>query len=190
MTPKIVAVVRVDDTREWIEGGDGRWHAIPGSGQERACDRCQRLHEVHATVELDDGTTIVVGTGCMRGEDATLVRALRSADRAAKKARREVFQGRRRAELANAYTEADVAVTALELPPVTTAVESRPDGKITVLSMGDTQVWCLREKMSEADLHERVQCLTNAWRQKRLTERGIGHAHRVAFREVRAQEAN
>lgn len=185
---KIVALVRVEDTREWVEGPDGRWHALAGSGQQRACDRCQRLHEVHATVELDDGSTAVVGTGCMRGEDSTLVQKLRSADRAAKKARRALFEGRKRAKLAHDYEIAKADVEQLELPPVTTTVETRQGAKVTILRMGDASVWHLRETLSPSDREERVGVLTQTWRSRRLAERGIGHVHRLAFRELAAQE--
>jgi len=58
-------ILRVVDTREYEEIADGKWAAIPGSGNARECDRCGRLHEVHAYVETDDGTTMIVGTGCM-----------------------------------------------------------------------------------------------------------------------------
>ena len=58
-------ILHVVDTREYEEIADGKWAAIPGSGDARECDRCGRLHEVHAYVETDDGATMVVGTGCM-----------------------------------------------------------------------------------------------------------------------------
>lgn len=77
---KILAVV---DTREYMEDGD-RWVAIPGSGLENECERCGRLHEVHATVELADGTTAVVGTGCMKGESMEVQAALKAGASAAK----------------------------------------------------------------------------------------------------------
>lgn len=57
-------ILRVVDTRDYVEQGD-RWVPVPGSGQARECDRCGRLHEVHAYVEAPDGHTMVVGTGCM-----------------------------------------------------------------------------------------------------------------------------
>jgi hypothetical protein len=179
--PKIVAILHVEDTREWVQGPDDRWYAIPGSGEPRACDRCQRPHEVHATVELDDGAAIVVGTGCMRGEDAALVRAVRSADRAAKKARRAQFEGKKRRKLADAYEAAWAQVLELDLPPVTTCVEQKPDGDVTILRMGDASVWHLRPEISEQDLQERTDVLVRTWRERRLSEMGIGYQHRMAF---------
>lgn len=58
-------ILKVVDTREYEEVGDGKWAPIPGSGNARECDRCGRLHEVHAYVETPSGGTMVVGTGCM-----------------------------------------------------------------------------------------------------------------------------
>ena len=58
-------ILKVIDTREYEEIADGKWAPIPGSGNARECDRCGRLHEVHAYVEAPDGTTLIVGTGCM-----------------------------------------------------------------------------------------------------------------------------
>jgi hypothetical protein len=66
--PYIVRIVEIHDTRERelieTEGGHERSVPIPGSGVMRSCDRCQKDHEVHATVEISDGTTMVMGTGC------------------------------------------------------------------------------------------------------------------------------
>jgi hypothetical protein len=58
-------ILRIVDTREYEEAPSGKWVPIPGSGNQRECDRCGRLHEVHAYVETDDGRTMIVGTGCM-----------------------------------------------------------------------------------------------------------------------------
>lgn len=58
--PRIVKVV---DTRDRIEVDD-RWVALSGTGDGHVCDRCGRLHEVHALVDVGDGTSVTVGTGC------------------------------------------------------------------------------------------------------------------------------
>lgn len=91
--PRIVKLVKIVDTRqtEIVEGRYGveRSVPIPGSGTENECYRCGALHEVHAYVELEDGSQVVVGTGCARREaldagDQALARAISSADRRAK----------------------------------------------------------------------------------------------------------
>ncbi len=75
---KIIRVLRVEDTRQWEEGPDDRWYPIPGSGQENQCGRCGRSHEIHATVELEDKTTMIVGTGCMKADEAVFGSQIKS----------------------------------------------------------------------------------------------------------------
>lgn len=180
--PRILAILAILDTREWVEEGD-RWVALPGSGQERRCDRCDRLHEVHATVLLETGATATVGTGCMRAESAEIQKAIRRGVRAAKKARREAFEAQKRDALAVAYEAAQAKVEAMEPPDdVTLTVESLPDGDITVLRMGDAEVWHLRPTLTKAERAERMDALVRAWREKRLAELGIGFQHRAAYR--------
>ncbi len=91
--PRIVKLLKIIDTRqtEIVEGRYGveRSVPIPGSGTENECYRCGALHEVHAYVELEDGSQVVVGTGCARQEaldagDQALARVISSADRRAK----------------------------------------------------------------------------------------------------------
>jgi hypothetical protein len=80
---KITRVLRVVDSRECEECGD-RWVPVPGTGVQRKCDRCGRLHEVHAYVQLEDGSVATVGTGCMRGESLEVQGRMKSAASAAK----------------------------------------------------------------------------------------------------------
>lgn len=64
---RIVKVLSVIDTREY-EDIDDKWVPIAGSGKANVCERCGKLHEVHATVELEDGTEALMGTSCARAE--------------------------------------------------------------------------------------------------------------------------
>jgi hypothetical protein len=92
---KITRVLRVVDSRECEECGD-RWVPVPGTGVQRKCDRCGRLHEVHAYVQLEDGSVAIVGTGCMRGESLEVQGRMKSAASAAKTIARlkaELVQG-------------------------------------------------------------------------------------------------
>lgn len=81
-TASIVRILSIRDTRAF-EDGDHGMRPIPGSGDARACDRCGRVHEIHARVELSDGTRATVGTGCMRGESMEVAKALASGARKA-----------------------------------------------------------------------------------------------------------
>src|SRR5688572_32930996 len=63
-TRTVLRIISIIDTREYEEIADGRFAPVPGSGTENECSFCRRLHEVHATVELTDGSTVVIGTGC------------------------------------------------------------------------------------------------------------------------------
>lgn len=90
--PRIVRVLEVEDTREYEEGPDGRFHPIPGSGNIRQCSRCRRDHEIHATVQLSDGTTEVVGVGCARRENMDLDAAFRTGESRAKRVRMLTFK--------------------------------------------------------------------------------------------------
>lgn len=66
--PKIVRIIEIRDTREYIEVDD-RWVALSGTGNLASCARCGRGHEVHAKVELESGTVVTVGTGCAKKSD-------------------------------------------------------------------------------------------------------------------------
>jgi hypothetical protein len=70
-TTKILSVV---DTRAKEEQGD-RWVRISGTGDARQCDRCGRMHEIHATVQDEHGVQHTVGVGCMRASGPTEARA-------------------------------------------------------------------------------------------------------------------
>lgn len=90
--PRIVRVLEVEDTREYEEGPDGRFHPIPGSGNIRQCSRCGRDHEIHATVQLSDGTTEIIGVGCARRENMDLDAAFRTGEARAKRVRLLTFK--------------------------------------------------------------------------------------------------
>ncbi len=87
-TLTIVTILEIVDTRdgELVEDANGRerWVPIPGSGNAAECARCGRRHEVHATVELSDGTTRVMGTGCAKQLDASQASRISSEERRAK----------------------------------------------------------------------------------------------------------
>lgn len=115
---KIRRVIRVRDTRHYEEGPDDRWYPIPGSGVERDCDRCGRTHEVHAEVELSDGSQAVVGTGCMTAEHADVGRALKNATSSAKTLARLKAEHARLTEKKSRWEAAEAEVEGMAVPPV------------------------------------------------------------------------
>jgi hypothetical protein len=84
---KIIRILKVVDTRQYEEIGD-KWEPIPGSGDEHECSRCGRLHEIHALVELEDGDNAIVGTGCMKADEAEIQKRVKSMTSTAKTLRR------------------------------------------------------------------------------------------------------
>jgi len=170
---RIVRVLEVVDTREYEEEGD-RFVPVVGSGSPRDCDRCGRLHEVHAHVELDDGSEACVGTGCMRQDEADVASRVRSmARRASSLARLH----RERAALAAAVAAYEAAwsdVAALPTPPVEYGTEELFDGRTCPeLRMGLEKVSCMFCGPGRDDWAERAECLDDVWRRARMHERGF-----------------
>ena len=155
---RIVRVLGVKDTRQYEEGEDDKFHPIPGSGIKNQCHRCGKDHEVHATVELDDGTQACVGTGCMVKDNADLAARVKSMDAAAKRlARLKAEQTGHQAKVAK-WETAKVQADAMTAPPV-----EHLDGW---LHMGDARVKL--QDWSEAP--ERQATLERGWRENRLAD--------------------
>ena len=114
--PAIVKVLSIVDTREWIEGPDDRWIAVAGSGNARDCDRCGRSHEIHATVELSDRSTCIVGVGCAKAESLDVQRSLASGATRAKRAGCRVLRKTRGGVLVGLY---DANAAGMESDPAT-----------------------------------------------------------------------
>lgn len=174
MTPtneaRIVRVLAVVDTREYVEVADGVWKPIPGTGLTAHCARCGRPHEVHATVELGDGSSAIVGTGCMGAESTDVAARVKSATAAAKTlARLRAELAARRAELA-AYERACAEVAALPVPAPVVGTATAADGRtFPTVRVGDgVEVWC---QFSTAADPERVRCAVERWRENRIRER-------------------
>jgi len=67
----IVRVIKVVDTRKWTSGPGGTF-PIPGTGTMNECRRCGARHEIHAHVELSDGTVAIMGDTCAAREASHL----------------------------------------------------------------------------------------------------------------------
>jgi hypothetical protein len=115
----IVRIVGITDTRTYEEQGD-RWVPIPGSGDIRQCTRCNRDHEVHAEVELADGSSAVVGTGCAARETVHLAAAFRSGEARAKRVRALRAELAKATAVYEAVQAARKVVDAMPVPEVTT----------------------------------------------------------------------
>lgn len=131
----IVEIVEVRDTREYAECGNDEWVPVPGTGELHDCARCNRTHEVHATVRLASGQTAIVGTGCM-GSKSLNVEARRAAGTAATvarlRARLAALKGRQ--EL---WMDADCTVLSLPRPEVAFRVTQEPAGTLLSATLSD-----------------------------------------------------
>jgi len=165
-TPSIVRILAVHDTRDWIEDGDDRWVAVPGSGQARPCDRCGRDHEIHVEVLLSDGATALIGQGCARGDSMEAdVKSAVSAEKTRARLARELAAVRAR----RAAAQAAWARVEWLSPPAPVLVEERPGDRgrspLQIWGMGSATVYC----HSGFDA-ERRRCLLDAWRHDRYAE--------------------
>lgn len=170
---RIIEVLEVVDTREYEEVADGRYAPIPGSGNAHECSRCGRLHEVHATVRLDDDSTCVVGTGCAAAETADIRGRLRRGASAAKRLRTLEAEHAALSRLAAEYARVHAEVAALPMPAIVPdSMHGRP-----CWHMGDAYVVGWEGVAFDA---ERRSALVDNWREKRAAERGITYRHRMA----------
>lgn len=174
--PAIVRVLRVVDTREYELVGD-RAVPVPGTGNERQCDRCQRMHVVHAHVRLSDGSSAIVGTGCMGSGD--MAKAARSL---AAKAKRDRVEEIALAHARVLVAEEKRALAALPPPPV---------ASIRIVDTGDKYgryraemdgAWVVLWKNVLEDVDR--ETLIRSWREERLERAGIDQRHWKARRLV------
>lgn len=166
----IVRIIAIRDTRQYEEHGD-RWVPIPGSGEARPCDRCERDHEVHVDVELTDGSTACIGSGCARGESMDIIAAIRRVESAVKRRAGLVAKlDSLRADYERALA-IDTEVRALPLPPF--EMVERCDATSSsrgheIWRCGDSTAWCYQP---DGLNDERKRCLEYGWRRKRYAER-------------------
>lgn len=163
LTPPFT-IHNIQDTRQYEEQADDRWVAIPGSGDPRECDRCTRIHEIHAEVTDANGQSAVVGVGCMNTTAAETRSMAGKATRAARKAAKEAAQATAKAEM-----EAHAAAVAAMPFPADRIERTASDwGK-------DKQEWRLDDARvlvdPWADHEERLGALESSWRRNRMMER-------------------
>jgi hypothetical protein len=80
---KKMKILKIEDTREYEEGPNDRWIAIAGSGILNQCERCNKDHEVHITVQ-DGEKVYTVGTGCAKKENMISDKQAKSGNSTAK----------------------------------------------------------------------------------------------------------
>lgn len=162
---KILSVV---DTRQYEEQGD-KFVPVTGSGTPRNCDRCGKVHEVHAEVRLSDGRTLTVGTGCMSKGNTELTSRFQKADRAAKRLAELGAKLKRAEAYREGYRAAQKLVDVLPQPPIehTGPAFGNPNSPLQEARMGDARVGY--RKFDQ----EREDCLIDAWKDRRLKERGF-----------------
>lgn len=140
---KITKIISVEDTRQWEEGPDDRWYPIPGSGIKNNCGRCGREHEVHAVVELENNSQMIVGTGCMKADEAEIGNRIRSVLGAQKTLRKYTAILAKKGALHAEATRIRREVDAMRLPPVEKTSWMRAVGRkeeIHGFKMGDARV--------------------------------------------------
>lgn len=178
---RIVRVVRVEDTREWEEGPDERWHPIPGSGRAHECARCGKDHEVHAEVELSDGSHVIVGTGCAKADSLAIATQIKGLDAKAKRlARMQAELASQKRKLA-AYREVQRRVAEMKPPPIERGEHLLPSGKtVPMMRMGDVSFWMqFGEYDSPRELADRKRGLLALWIARREREAGFSFPPRV-----------
>lgn len=202
-SPRIVRLLKIVDTRQ-REERDGMYSSfsvpIAGTGVENVCQRCGAGHEVHAYVELSDGSQAVVGTGCAKRDamdagDAALAKLIAAADRRAKAVAKQRAEVARLERLVGERAASDRAIDRMRVPPV----ETRPadnEGRRFELTCGDARVGAIvslvprldfenaydverRHREARAHLAEREESARRAWRERRHHDFGTGDYRHV-----------
>lgn len=160
-------VVTVVDTRDYVEEGD-RWIPIAGSGDSLECERCGRRHEIHAHVVDVNGASGIVGVGCAVADGPTARRLSSGATRDARRAAKE-------AATVEATARLEEALVSLPEFPADRVVVAPDDQWGMRWSVDDVKCYGSSDHRHE----ERVRCLRDAWRRKRLAE-AVGGAEEFA----------
>lgn len=172
---RIVKVLSVIDTREYEEMDD-KWVPIAGSGMANVCERCGKLHEVHATVELEDGTEALMGTSCARAEFSEAARKqMGRKENAAKRINALTAEmtalKAARAEWDRVYAEVSgLPMPDIEFGTLTESEEYKGRNPVYTATMGDANVWF---HDANGFTEERRNTLVGAWRNRRMHEMGF-----------------
>jgi len=127
--PRIIRILAVKDTRQYEEGPDDRFYPIPGSGEQHCCARCSKLHEIHATVLLENNQEAVVGRSCAKKDSIEISEQCENTAKLAIRLAKLNAQELAFTASYRAWETAWKAVLAMPVPPATlTYLPIRPDG--------------------------------------------------------------
>lgn len=182
MDNTIVKIISIEDTRQYEEQGD-RFVPIPGSGIENLCNRCGKPHEIHAMVELDNGETAIVGTGCMKKSEMAYERKVKSGINSAKTIQRNKFKLRKIKREYNTFREAVSLVNSTPIPEITRGIGSMRIGfrkgiEYATLECGSESVFIINPhqyprdhsgntdcEFSKVELEQAEKRVINKWRE-------------------------
>ncbi len=185
---KIIRVLRVEDTRQWEEGPDDRWYPIPGSGHENQCGRCGRSHKIHATVELDTKTTMIVGTGCMKADEAEFGSQIKSVLSAQKTLKKHEHLLAKYAALAAENRAIFSRIDTLPMPLMEAAKWNLPFGdkrEVLGFAIGDARI---RSGGFIRPTDCEKETLIGIWKSNRAKEFGMTYAMNQAPYMVSAEQ--
>lgn len=182
---EITRIIKVVDTREYEEVDD-RWRPIPGSGTENQCSRCGRLHEVHATVELKNGSTTIVGTGCMKSDSVEIQSGIKRLTSASKRIAKLEAERKKYISLIAEKESIEARVRELPLPSTSQHVVDKKDEsgyeyKRYEIHFGDGS----RPYVSLREI-AREDCIgaKTHWRRNKERELGLTYTHDSAERKL------
>lgn len=161
-------IISIRDTREFIEVGD-EWKPVVGTGDMRPCDRCSKVHEIHAHVRAQTGEEYVVGVGCARVGHPELDAPLKAGQSAA-----TTYQKNKAKYVAavERHEQAKAAWAQIEALPV-------PDYEVGP-GYGTAEAWTTIDGLAQVmvhhdrsgtDLTERLRSLEDAWRRSVYLQR-------------------
>lgn len=170
--PSIVRIVEVKDTRQYEEGPDDKWYPIPGSGDLHECARCGRIHEIHWTVQLSDGTLAVLGGRCAHAAVFGVASKATSIEGLAKKIARTTRELAAVQQRIRDFAVAEAEVRRLPVPRATIEPFTVAYGRIFRAVMGDASVIVHPLPSGDPEFNtERKEALLDGWFMNRMRER-------------------
>lgn len=178
----------VKDTRQWEEIADNVWKPIVGSGDIRACDRCNKTHEIHFNVkERSTGKKYCVGGGCALQYGMIEKSAHKSIMSAMKTKTKLELTIKSLTVKREKIIEAWEKIKKLSLPEIVTNVSS----KRIEWSMGSTKVYSynFNEKDKDKIPKERYDTLVNSWKSDQLMKQYNYRVSDISSLKIQKEDA-